>query len=227
MCPVSSCCSSSTTCPYTRATHAVHARDRRGRPSSLNAELQDRRIAEPVNRDTNPERGTLPIAAAPVRSLVPDRRLRAFRRTRSGDAARERRSTPRVCRGGSRSCLDETIGRLRRSCVWRRMAGVSTTDVADRLVALDEELTALRPSSTARRASRAMGLRLLTDVACAPSRSAARAMRWRWRSAAPLGPTLPVAFARRAPRAGVDAARRRSRPLRTRGWRRPCQRRCG
>ena len=58
-------------------------------------------------------------------------------------------------------CLDETIGRLEGPAVWQAWTAVH--DAAwPVLEALDEELTALRPSSAARRSSRAMGARLLT-----------------------------------------------------------------
>jgi urease accessory protein len=59
------------------------------------------------------------------------------------------------------ACLDETIGRLEGPAVWQAWAAVH--DAAwPALAALDEELTALRPSSAGRRSSRAMGARLLT-----------------------------------------------------------------
>jgi urease accessory protein len=57
--------------------------------------------------------------------------------------------------------LDDTIGRLEGPAVWHAWRAVADGDVAA-MSRLDEELTALRPSSSARRSSRAMGLRLLT-----------------------------------------------------------------
>ena len=58
-------------------------------------------------------------------------------------------------------CLDESIGRLEGPTVWRAWSPARDGD-ALALAALDEELTALRPSSAARQSSRAMGKRLLT-----------------------------------------------------------------
>ena len=89
--------------------------------------------------------------------------------------------------------LDDTIGRMEGRAVWRAWSAFEASNV-DALIRIDEELTALRPSSAARQSSRAMGLRLLTT----------------WRALHPdprlelasdlvnqrrLGPTLPVAFA--------------------------------
>jgi urease accessory protein len=89
--------------------------------------------------------------------------------------------------------LDDTIGRMEGPAVWRAWSAFAEADV-DALIRIDEELTALRPSSAARQSTRAMGLRLLTT----------------WRTLHPdprlehaselvrqgrLGPTLPVAFA--------------------------------
>ena len=57
--------------------------------------------------------------------------------------------------------LDETIGRMEGPVVWQAWRACEAEDF-DGLIRLDEELTAMRPSSSARRSSRAMGLRLLT-----------------------------------------------------------------
>src|SRR5206468_4125977 len=57
--------------------------------------------------------------------------------------------------------LSETIGRTDGPIVWLAWTAFRE-ERWDAIVALDEEATALRPSSAARRASRAMGLRLLT-----------------------------------------------------------------
>jgi urease accessory protein len=57
--------------------------------------------------------------------------------------------------------LDESIGRLEGPAVWQAWSAVVDGD-RGALAALDEELTALRPSSAARASSRAMGHRLLT-----------------------------------------------------------------
>lgn len=58
-------------------------------------------------------------------------------------------------------CLDETIGRLEGPGVWQAWPAFRDREWAA-VAALDEELTALRPSASARRSSRAMGWRLLT-----------------------------------------------------------------
>src|SRR6266566_1225257 len=57
--------------------------------------------------------------------------------------------------------LDETIGRLDGPAVWRAWHAFRE-ERWDVIVALDEELTALRPLVAARRSSRAIGLRVLT-----------------------------------------------------------------
>ncbi len=90
-------------------------------------------------------------------------------------------------------CLDEAIGRCDGPAVLIAWSAFRDQDW-ESLVALDEELTAMRPSRTTRMASRSMGLRLLStwralhpdarlDHALALARTGA------------LGPTLPVAFA--------------------------------
>ena len=58
-------------------------------------------------------------------------------------------------------CLDETLGRTEGPAVWQAWPAFRAGDW-ETLITLDEELTALRPSSSARRSSRAMGRRLLT-----------------------------------------------------------------
>ena len=57
--------------------------------------------------------------------------------------------------------LDETIGRAEGLTVWRAWRAFADRDW-DALAALDEEAIALKPAASARRSSRAMGLRLLT-----------------------------------------------------------------
>jgi len=104
-------------------------------------------------------------------------------------------------------CLDEVVGRL------DGPAAIRASSVFDRqdwqaLCELDEEITAMRPSSAVRRSSRAMGLRLLTTwSALYPDRrlehllDLARVQR--------LGPALPIAFGCACASAGVrirDAA---------------------
>jgi len=86
-------------------------------------------------------------------------------------------------------CLDESIGRLEGPAVWRAWRATQDDDAAA-LAALDEELTAMRPSSAARQSSRAMGRRLLTTwraMHAGDSRTVERSLA--------TGATLPVAFA--------------------------------
>ena len=95
--------------------------------------------------------------------------------------------------------LDESIGRLEGPAVWQAWLAVVDGDRAA-LEALDEELTAIRPASAARLASRAMGHRLLTTWrALHPHERLARV---------PPTSALPVAFAAACACAG--AARRES-----------------
>ena len=103
-------------------------------------------------------------------------------------------------------CLDETIGRLEGPGVWLAWLAFRDGDWVS-IVVLDEELTALRPSASARRSSRAMGLRLLTtwqalhpDGRLEHAIALARGGR--------LGPVLSVAFAGACACAGIE--RRRS-----------------
>jgi urease accessory protein len=97
--------------------------------------------------------------------------------------------------------LDDTIGRLEGPAVWHGWRAVADGDVAA-MIQLDDELTALRPSSSARRSSRAMGQRLLTTwQALHPD-----ARLERLATAAKeglLGPVLPLAFAAACASAGV------------------------
>ena len=61
-------------------------------------------------------------------------------------------------------CLDETIGRFEGPLVWRAHRAFSTSD-REALTRLDEESLALRPTADLRKASRAMGHRLVTTWA--------------------------------------------------------------
>ena len=106
--------------------------------------------------------------------------------------------------------LDESLGRSEALAVvlaWRAY----TENRADDLEALDAEVHALRPSSTARTASRAMGARLLkTWRAIHPElaidRLAGQPAGARNRAgAADLRVTLPVAFGSICASAGIDA----------------------
>src|SRR5262245_37835469 len=73
----------------------------------------------------------------------------------------------------------------------------------DPLIALDGEVTALRPAASARRSSRAMGLRLVTAWhALHPDPRLEHALGLAGRGA--IGPMLPVAFAAACACAGVE-----------------------
>jgi len=97
--------------------------------------------------------------------------------------------------------LDDTIGRLEGPAVWHAWRAVADGDVAA-MSRLDEELTALRPSSSARRSSRAMGLRLLTTwQALHPDVRLERLALVAKEGA--IGPVLPLAFAAACASAGV------------------------
>jgi urease accessory protein len=90
-------------------------------------------------------------------------------------------------------CRDESFGRADGPAMLIAQVALQGADF-DALVEVDEELTALRPSSTARAASRAMGLRLLkTWHATVPDVRLERLLALC--RAQVLGPTLPVAFA--------------------------------
>jgi len=100
------------------------------------------------------------------------------------------------------ACLDETIGRLEGPAVWQAWAAFTHEDW-HALTQLDEELDALRPASSVRRSSRAMGLRLLTtwhalhpDARLETAVALARAGR--------LGPALPIAFAGACVVSGIE-----------------------
>jgi urease accessory protein len=97
--------------------------------------------------------------------------------------------------------LDEVVGRMEGPAVLRAWSEFEQRDW-EALCELDEEITAMRPSSAARRSSRAMGLRLVTtwSVLYADRRlehlvDLARVQR--------LGPALPVAFGCVCASAGV------------------------
>jgi len=103
------------------------------------------------------------------------------------------------------ACLDESIGRMEGPAVWQAWGAVADGDWRA-LELLDDELTALRPSSGARRSTRAMGARLLTTwQALSPDPRLAdlvtRAHEGR------LAPVLPIAFAVVCACAGVDRRR--------------------
>ena len=102
-------------------------------------------------------------------------------------------------------CLDETIGRLEGPGVWQAWPAFRDADW-DAVAAIDEELTALRPSASGRRSSRAMGLRLLTawhamhpDARLEEAIALARGGRF--------APVLCIAFAGACACAGIDPRR--------------------
>jgi urease accessory protein len=97
--------------------------------------------------------------------------------------------------------LDDTIGRLEGPAVWHAWRAVADGNVVA-MTQLDEELTALRPSSSARRSSRAMGQRLLTTwQALHPDVRLERLGLVAKEGA--IGPVLPLAFAAACASAGV------------------------
>jgi urease accessory protein len=101
------------------------------------------------------------------------------------------------------TCLDETIGQTDGPAVlqaWRAFHGQDSSALAG----LDAELTALRPSSAARRSSRAMGTRLVaTWHALYPEHDLAPRLALLGR-ARTTGMALPVAFGCVCAAAGVE-----------------------
>jgi urease accessory protein len=98
--------------------------------------------------------------------------------------------------------LDETLGRMEGPAVWRAWTAFLDGD-GDTLVMLDEELTALRPSSSGRRSSRAMGRRLLTTWQTLHPEARIERVPGLFRE----GPALPIAFAGACARSGIDRRR--------------------
>src|SRR5262245_10907557 len=89
--------------------------------------------------------------------------------------------------------LDENIGRLEGPAVWRAWTAFRAR-AWNALITLDEGMSALRPAASARRSTRAMGLRLLTTwQALHPDPRVAHSLQLAARGA--IGPTLPIAFA--------------------------------
>jgi urease accessory protein len=97
--------------------------------------------------------------------------------------------------------LDDTFGRLEGPAIWQAWRAIQEDDL-NALVRLDEELTALRPSSSARRSSRAMGHRLLTTWQALHEGS--RVERLACLSRDGIGPVLPLAFAAACVSCGVS-----------------------
>jgi urease accessory protein len=90
-------------------------------------------------------------------------------------------------------CLDESLAGAEGPTVCLAWSAFHAQDW-EAMARLDQEITALRPSSTSRRASRAMGLRLLTTWrALYPAAPVARLIELA--HAGVVGPAWPVAFA--------------------------------
>jgi urease accessory protein len=88
--------------------------------------------------------------------------------------------------------LDQIVGRMEGPALAASWSAARQRSL-ERLAAIDEELTALRPAAAGRRASRAMGLRLTTGWhACYPSAIVESVLALA--QAGKLGPGLPVAF---------------------------------
>src|SRR5947209_5344998 len=99
-------------------------------------------------------------------------------------------------------CLEEAIGRCDGPAVVIAWSAFHDQKW-DSLIAVDEELMAMRPSSTTRMASRSMGLRLLnTWHRLHPDRRLQHALTLV--SMRTLGPMLPVAFAGACACAGIE-----------------------
>ena len=99
-------------------------------------------------------------------------------------------------------CLDETIGRAEGPVAFAAWAIVREERWAD-LPALDEEAIALRPSSSGRRSSRAMGQRLLTTWRGLHADARLDTMQ-RLVADGAIAPAFPVAFAAACATVGVD-----------------------
>jgi urease accessory protein len=101
-------------------------------------------------------------------------------------------------------CLDEGIGRSDGPALAIAWSAFDDGDW-DALTAVDEELTALRPSSTVRMANRSMGWRLLkTWQVLHPDARLEHAVELAAGPGSRVGPTLPVAFAADSVCAGID-----------------------
>jgi urease accessory protein len=117
--------------------------------------------------------------------------------TASGDIA-----TAGGLREWTEICLDESIAHAEGPTVWLAWAAFRDQNWM-RLAQLDQEITALRSSSTARRASRAMGARLVTTwQSLYPDLSLARLVEYARDGA--VGPAWPVAFASVCASSGID-----------------------
>jgi urease accessory protein len=98
-------------------------------------------------------------------------------------------------------CLEEAVGRMDGPATLRAWSTFERQDW-QALCKLDEEITVMRPSSAIRRASRAMGLRLVTTwTTLYPDRRLERLLDLARRQR--LGPALPIAFGCACASAGV------------------------
>jgi len=89
-------------------------------------------------------------------------------------------------------CLDEVVGRMDGPAVLRAWSAFDRQDWQT-LCELDDEITAMRPSSAIRRSTRAMGFRLVTTwSALYPDRRLERLLEVA--QGQRLGPALPIAF---------------------------------
>lgn len=133
-------------------------------------------------------------------SLFP---IGAFGHSDGLEAAAAHMRTPDDLREWLDICVDQTIGRAEGPAMLQAWTAFSLRDWPA-LGALDEETTALRPSSSARQSSRALGLRLvITWQALYPDPDLQEVVdRARRRT---LGPALPIAFACACASAGVEA----------------------
>jgi urease accessory protein len=111
-------------------------------------------------------------------------------------------ATPENLREWVDVCLDETILNADGPTVWFAWSAFREQDW-DSLLRLDQDVIALRPSSTTRRASRAMGLRLVTtwQVLYPDTRLDRLVAEAR---AGTVAPAWPVAFACVCAASGVD-----------------------
>lgn len=99
-------------------------------------------------------------------------------------------------------CLDETFARLEGPAVRQAWEALDAGDW-ETLSSLDREVIALRPSSSARRSSRAMGRRLVTTW-CALHPNPRLEHTLALARAGTLAPTLPVAFGVVCAAAAID-----------------------
>ena len=98
-------------------------------------------------------------------------------------------------------CLDEVVGRMDGPAALLAWSAFERRDW-EALGELDEEITAMRPSSATRRSNRAMGLRLVTTwSALYPERRMGHLLDLARRQR--LGPALPIAFGCACASAGV------------------------